>query len=484
MPPQRHPAQPDAAEQRLRARLKEFSVQRPRAGYRTACGQLRQEGLRVNVKRVQRLWREEGLKVPRRQCKKRRLGTSANGSQRRVATRPNEVWSYDFVSDQTRDGRRLKYLCVVDEFTWECLALAVRRSFRAKEVIAGLAGLIAQRGAPAHLRSDNGPEFVALAVQAWLKTHAVGPLYIAPGSPWENAYVESFNSRLRDEHLNREEFASLLEAEVLAAGWRRDYNEARPHSSLEYLAPAVFAARWRAPVGAPPLPAHASAETIKPRTKTLIALGSINGGLPGVSVHYCAEQFENDGSSMSTVMKSMKRTMAGEYSRELSLKVFQGACRLIQLGYKQGGTAGFGLRRMLIDQRGQKKALLKMGEQKSIQTDRVVLVAGPEEEVKIVRRIYHAFIAEGKSESEIAATLNAQGVQTDFGREWNRIGDALKDNELVPKKDSNNQENQKLFHLFPPKFRQRPGWIYFLDLKCKRNTSNKNRKARQTSINY
>ena len=261
---QRHAPQLDAAEARLRERLNEFSTQRPRAGYRTACGQLRQEGLRVNPKRVQRLWREEGLKVPRRQCKKRRLGTSDNGSQRRVATRPNEVWSYDFVSDQTRDGRRLKYLCVVDEFTRECLALEVRRSFRAKEVIGVLAELIAQRGAPTYLRSDNGPEFVAQAVQAWLQAHAVGPLYIAPGSPWENAYVESFNSRLRDEHLNREEFASLLEAQVLAAGWRRDYNEARPHSSLEYLAPAVYAARWRAPVGATPLPAHASAETTKP----------------------------------------------------------------------------------------------------------------------------------------------------------------------------------------------------------------------------
>ena len=261
---QRHTPQPDAQEARLRERLHEFSRQRPRAGDRTACGQLRQEGLRVNPKRVQRLWREEGLKVPRQQCKKRRLGTSENGSQRRMATRPNEVWSYDFVSDQTRDGRGLKYLCVVDEFTRECLALEVRRRFRAKDVLAALAALMARRGAPAHLRSDNGPEFVALAVQAWLKQQNVGPLYIAPGSPWENAYVESFNSRLRDEHLNREEFASLLEAQVLAAGWRRDYNEARPHSSLEYLAPAVYAARWRAPVGALPLSPHASAETKQP----------------------------------------------------------------------------------------------------------------------------------------------------------------------------------------------------------------------------
>jgi len=141
----------------------------------------------------------------------------------------------------------------------------------------------------------------------------------------------------------------------------------------------------------------------------------------GVSVHYCAEQFENDGSPVSTIVKGVKRAMAGEYSRELSSKVFQGACRLIQLGYKQGGTAGFGLRRMLIDQSGEKKALLKMGEQKSIQTDRVVLVRGPEDEVKIVRWIFQAFIGEGKAESEIAAILNAQGVVTDFGRAWNRV---------------------------------------------------------------
>ena len=141
----------------------------------------------------------------------------------------------------------------------------------------------------------------------------------------------------------------------------------------------------------------------------------------GVSVHYCAEQFENDGSPVSTIVKGVKRAMAGEYSRELSSKVFQGACRLIQLGYKQGGTAGFGLRRMLIDQSGERKTTLKMGEQKSIQTDRVVLVRGPEEEVKVVRWIFHAFIGEGKPESEIAAILNTQGVVTDFGRAWNRV---------------------------------------------------------------
>jgi DNA invertase Pin-like site-specific DNA recombinase len=140
----------------------------------------------------------------------------------------------------------------------------------------------------------------------------------------------------------------------------------------------------------------------------------------GVSVHYCAEQFENDGSPVSTIVKGVKRAMAGEYSRELSSKVFQGACRLIQRGYKQGGTAGYGLRRMLIDQNGAKKAVLKMGEQKSLQTDRVVLVAGPEQEVLVVRGIYRAFLEESKLESEIAAGLNAQGLLTDFGRAWTR----------------------------------------------------------------
>src|SRR3984957_12121044 len=140
----------------------------------------------------------------------------------------------------------------------------------------------------------------------------------------------------------------------------------------------------------------------------------------GVAVHYCAEQFENDGSPVSTIVKGVKRAMAGEYSRELSSKVFQGACRLIQLGYKQGGTAGFGLRRMLIDQNGQQKAALKMGEQKSLQTDRVILIPGPDEEVKVVHWIYQTFINEGKSELEIAKLLNAQGLVTDFGRAWNR----------------------------------------------------------------
>ena len=140
----------------------------------------------------------------------------------------------------------------------------------------------------------------------------------------------------------------------------------------------------------------------------------------GVAVHYCAEQFENDGSPVSTIVKGVKRAMAGEYSRELSTKVFQGACRLIQLGFKQGGTAGYGLRRMLVDQNGEHKAMLQMGEHKCLQTDRVILVPGPEEEIKVVRWIYTAFVEEGKFEAEIASLLNARGLLTDFGRPWTR----------------------------------------------------------------
>jgi putative transposase len=246
-------------EDRLKRRLKEISDAEPRWGYRTAASQLRREGWRINDKRVQRLWREEGLKVPQRQRKRRRLGKIANSSQRQRATARNEVWSYDFVMDQTSDGRRLKLLCVVDEFTRECLAIHVARNIGALEVIAVLEGLVKERGAPKHLRSDNGPEFIAGAVRRWLESQGIGTLYIEPGSPWENAYCESFNGRLRDGLLNREEFASELEAKVLSAEWRRNYNERRPHSALGDLTPSEFAARWRAPVGATPLPTHASA---------------------------------------------------------------------------------------------------------------------------------------------------------------------------------------------------------------------------------
>src|SRR5262245_23390491 len=228
-------------EQRLVRRLHELSRHHPRYGYRRITAVLRWEGWRVNRKRVQRLWRQEGLKVPQKQRKKRRLGTSAHSAVRRRAEHRNNVWSYDFVEDRTADGRRLKLLPIVDEFTRECLTIEVERSMTAQEVVATLQYLFELRGAPEFLRSDNGPEFIAQAVREWLRDSMVSTLYIAPGSPWENAYSESFNSRLRDELLNREVFETLREAKVLTEDYRLDYNHRRPHSSLGYRTPAAYA---------------------------------------------------------------------------------------------------------------------------------------------------------------------------------------------------------------------------------------------------
>jgi putative transposase len=225
----------------LVARMHELAKAHRRYGYRRVAALLRAEGWRVNNKRVRRLWRREGLKIPRKVKKRRRLGHTGNGCTRRRAVRPNEVWSYDFIFDQTADGRRLKILPVVDEFTRECVVMLVGRRLTARDVIKALAKAALRRGMPGHLRSDNGPEFIAEAVKGWLSQEGTGTLYIEPGSPWENAYSESFNSRLRDELLNGELFYSLKEAEVLLEQWRQAYNEERPHSSLGYVAPGVFA---------------------------------------------------------------------------------------------------------------------------------------------------------------------------------------------------------------------------------------------------
>lgn len=238
---QRYLPRPRDDERSLVKRMRELSGKHPRYGYRRITALLRREGWAVNRKRVHRLWKREGLKVPSRQHKKRRWGTSDEGVIHRRAEHINHVWSYDFVMDETEDGRRLKVLPILDEYTRECLALEVERSITAQDVIAVLEYLFLVRGAPKFLRSDNGPEFIAEAVKAWLKPLHVKPAYIEPGSPWENAYSESFGSRLRDEFLNREVFANVREAKVLAEDYRRDYNEARPHSSLGYVAPAEFA---------------------------------------------------------------------------------------------------------------------------------------------------------------------------------------------------------------------------------------------------
>jgi putative transposase len=229
-------------EGRLVSRMLALVRKHPRYGYRRIWALLRAEGWRVNRKRVYRLWRRQGLKVPRKQRKKRRLGSSANGCARRRPAHRDDVWCWDFIHDRTADGRPLKWLSVVDEYTRECLVLEVRRGLTAAAVVTVLAGLVRRRGAPRHVRSDNGPEFIARAIRDWLAKEAVGALYIAPGAPWENGYAESFHSRLRDELLDAEEFGSLLEARVLADQWRHEYNHERPHSSLGYRAPAAFAA--------------------------------------------------------------------------------------------------------------------------------------------------------------------------------------------------------------------------------------------------
>ncbi len=221
-----------------------LSRENPRYGYRRVWALLRREGWPVNKKRVHRLWREEGLKVPQKQRKRRRLveGESENGCARRKAEHKDHVWSYDFVMDRTEDGRRLKMMPIVDEYTRECLCIEVERSITAQEVVKTLAALFARRGGPAFIRSDNGPEFIAKAVKRWLEISGVRTLYIEPGSPWENAYSETFISRFGDELLKREEFASLLEAKVLVEEYRNHYNRRRPHSALGYRTPAEFAA--------------------------------------------------------------------------------------------------------------------------------------------------------------------------------------------------------------------------------------------------
>ena len=220
-----------------------LSGQNPRYGYRRVWALLRREGWEVNKKRVHRLWREADLKVPAgRRRKRQRLGSSENGVARRRAEYLGHLWSYDFAMDATEDGRRLKMMPVVDEYSRECLALEVERSITSEEVVKTLDRLFAERGAPRFIRSDNGPEFIAQAVKRWLAASGVETLYIEPGAPWENAYSETFISRMRDELLDREEFANLKEAKVLAEDYREHYNHHRPHGALGYLTPVEFAA--------------------------------------------------------------------------------------------------------------------------------------------------------------------------------------------------------------------------------------------------
>lgn len=209
-----------------------------RYGYRRVTALLRGEGWLVNHKRVQRLWRREGLKVPQKQPKRRRLWLADGSCVRLRPTHKNHVWSYDFVADRTSDGRAFRMLTLIDEHSRECLAIDVARRLTSEDVLERLSDLFVRRGVSVYLRSDNGSEFTATKVRDWLARVGVTTLFIEPGSPWENGYVESFNGKLRDELLAREQFDTLLEAKVLIERWRRDYNTRRPHSSLGYRPPA------------------------------------------------------------------------------------------------------------------------------------------------------------------------------------------------------------------------------------------------------
>jgi len=228
----------------LTADIVELATQYGRYGYRRVAAMLETAGWAVNVKRVERIWRREGLKVPARQPKKGRLWLNDGSCIRLRPEHPNHVWSYDFVEDRTHNGRKFRMLNVIDEFTRECIAIRIDRKLKATDVIDVLSDLFILRGVPGHVRSDNGPEFVAKAVRDWIAAVGAKTAFIEPGSPWENGYCESFNSKLRDELLSGELFYSLAEARIVIEGWRQHYNTRRPHSSLGYKPPAPVAVVW------------------------------------------------------------------------------------------------------------------------------------------------------------------------------------------------------------------------------------------------
>lgn len=227
-----------ADEERLTADIIELTREFGRYGYRMITGMLNNSGWHVNHKRVERIWRREGLKVPQKQAKKGRLWLNDGSCVRLRPERPNHVWSYDFVQDRTQNGRIFRTLNIIDEFTKEALVIRVKRKLNSTDVVDALTDLFILRGPPEYIRSDNGAEFVAKKVQAWIAAVGAKTAFIAPGSPWENGYCESFNSRFRDELLNGEVFSTLREAQILIEKWRRHYNTVRPHSALGYRPPA------------------------------------------------------------------------------------------------------------------------------------------------------------------------------------------------------------------------------------------------------
>ena len=238
------PRPPSARQSRMLKRLHELSDQNPRYGYRRIAALLRQEGWSVGKRHVQRLRRAQGLRVPATRRKMVRRGVSTGLPTK--ATRRGHVWTWDFVSDATVRGGAIRMLTILDEYTRECHVLRADRALRAADVLAWLGGAIEEHGAPAYLRSDNGPEFIAKEVQCWLAANRIKTIYIDPGSPWQNGFVESFHGRFRDECLNREQLWTLSEARVVIEDYRQHYNQFRPHSRLGYLAPARFAANGQA----------------------------------------------------------------------------------------------------------------------------------------------------------------------------------------------------------------------------------------------
>ena len=235
---QRHVPRGREDEERLVADMIELARQYGRYGYRRIAALLRDAGWQINDKRVERLWRREGLKVPGKQPKRGRLWFNDGSCIRLRAQHPNHVWSYDFVHHRTDDGKAFRTLNILDEFSRECLAIRIKRKLNSTDVIDALTDLFILRGVPAYIRSDNGPEFIAEAVRRWIAAVGAQTAYIEPGSPWENGYIESFNARLRDELLNGEIFYSLKEAQIVIEKWRQHYNTKRPHSSLGYRPPA------------------------------------------------------------------------------------------------------------------------------------------------------------------------------------------------------------------------------------------------------
>ena len=235
---QRYTPQVEDDEGRLVARVIALATQYGRYGYRRITAMLRQESWQVNHKKIERIWRKEGLKVPKKQPKRRRLWFNDGSCIRLRPEHKDHVWSYDFVMARTSDGGAFRMLNIIDEYSRECLAVLVKRRITSQNVIDRLFELFIFRGIPEHIRSDNGPEFTAKEVRKWLARLGVKTLFIEPGSPWENGYIESFNGKLRDELLNREIFTTLTEAKVLIEQWRKEYNQVRPHSSLGYRPPA------------------------------------------------------------------------------------------------------------------------------------------------------------------------------------------------------------------------------------------------------